>query len=146
MVLERSPRQPLDTARDGVFTGQMPSWHPSVKALKSYSSLKYFSIWPLQIWQQLIGWQWDLITQNVILADENRLCLVSIHFLREKALPSVLWDCWLGVKKSTWPAKTSDEMLAWLSVSRERCIWYEYGPADATATPLLLASLKSTMV
>jgi len=31
-------------------------------------------------------------------------------------LPSVLWHCWLGIRKSTRPVKLSDEVLAWLSV------------------------------
>jgi len=30
-------------------------------------------------------------------------------------LPSVLWHCWLGIRKSIWPVKKlSDEMLEWL--------------------------------
>jgi len=50
------------------------------------------------------------------------------------------------MRKSIRPAKTlSDEMLAWLSVwSKVQMI--HYGPADATATPSSLASLKSRIV
>jgi len=40
--------------------------------------------------------------------------------------------------------KLSDEVLAWLSVWSE--VHFEYGPADATATPSSLASLKSRLV
>jgi len=52
-------------------------------------------------------------------------------------MPSVLGHCWLGVRKSIRPVKTSDEVLAWLTV------WSEvqmilHGPADATATHHLL--------
>jgi len=31
-------------------------------------------------------------------------------------------------------------------LSAARCTWFAYGPADATATPLFLASLKSRLV
>jgi len=41
--------------------------------------------------------------------------------------------------------KLSDDMLAWLSVWSEVQM-IAYGPADATATPSSLASLKSLMV
>ena len=50
-----------------------------------------------------------------------------------RSLPSVLWHCWLGIRKSIRPVKN------WMM----RC-WH--GPADATATPLSLASLKSILV
>jgi len=43
--------------------------------------------------------------------------------------------------------KFSDEVMAWLSVlSGVRCKWVVYGPADATATPSSVASLKSILV
>ena len=41
-------------------------------------------------------------------------------------LPSVLWCCWLGGRKSIWPVKTEGEVLSWLSVWSEVqmiCIW-----------------------
>ena len=41
-----------------------------------------------------------------------RFSVFFITFL----LPSVLWHCWLGVKKSIRPVKMSDEVLVWLSV------------------------------
>jgi len=41
--------------------------------------------------------------------------------------------------------KLSHEVLARL-LSVVRCTWFTYGPADATATPSPLASLKSTLV
>ena len=48
------------------------------------------------------------------------------HIL-EKTLSSVLWHCWMGLRKSILPVrKLSDEVLAWLSVWREVqviCMW-----------------------
>jgi len=41
--------------------------------------------------------------------------------------------------------KLSDEVLVWLFVW-SRCKWFVYGPADGTATPSSLASLKSRLV
>jgi len=61
-------------------------------------------------------------------------------------LPSVLWDCWLGIRKSISPIRN------WVMRSRStyrsgaRCKSFASGPADATATPLYLASLKSRLV
>jgi len=56
-------------------------------------------------------------------------------------LPSVLWCCWLGVRKSIRPVKTW-VVRYWLGyLSWARCRWFAYGPADATATPSSLASL-----
>jgi len=61
-------------------------------------------------------------------------------------LPSVLWHCWLGVRKSIRPVKNWG-MRCWHGyVSGARCKWFANGPADATATPSSLASLKSWMV
>ena len=59
---------------------------------------------------------------------------------------SVLWDCWLGIRKSIRSVK------AWVTrcwrgyLSGAKCKWFPYGPADATATPSSLASLTSRMV
>jgi len=48
-------------------------------------------------------------------------CCVSFMFFTTKLrdLPSVLWHCSLGVRNSIRPAKMSDEVLTWLSVSSE---------------------------
>jgi len=59
-------------------------------------------------------------------------------------LTSMLWYCWLGVKKSTRPGN-----IAWWGasyLSGAKCKWFAYGPADATATPSSLASLWSPYV
>ena len=51
-------------------------------------------------------------------------------------LPSLLWHCWLGVRKSIRPVKI-DWWCVGVVVCLERgvdCFW-SYGPADATAVP-----------
>jgi len=64
-----------------------------------------------------------------------------------KVLPSVLWHCWLVVRKSIWPVKKKWVMRCWRGyLSGARCKWFAHGPADATATPSSLASLKSKLV
>jgi len=53
-------------------------------------------------------------------------------------MPSVLWLCWLGIRKSIWPIE-SWVMSCWCGyLSGVRCNWFAYGPADATATHHLL--------
>jgi len=43
--------------------------------------------------------------------------------------------------------KLSDEVLCWRGyLPRTRCKWFAYGPADASATSLSHASLKSRLV
>jgi len=52
----------------------------------------------------------------------------------------------VGVRKSTWPAKNW-MMRCWRGyLSGARWKWFAYGPADVTATPSSLASLKSRLV
>jgi len=52
-----------------------------------------------------------------------------------KHLPSVLWHCWLGVRKSIRPVKNW-VMRCWCGyLSGARCRLFAYGPADATAIP-----------
>ena len=63
-------------------------------------------------------------------------------------LPSVLWHCWLGVRKSIWPVKLSDEVLMWLSVWNKVqivCIWSSWCLCH-TKTPSSLASFESRLV
>jgi len=61
-------------------------------------------------------------------------------------MPSMLWHCWLGVRKSIWPVKNW-VMRCWHGyLFGARCKWSAYGPADATDTPSSLASVKSRMV
>jgi len=61
------------------------------------------------------------------------------------ALPSVLWRCWLGGKKSIRPIKMSDDLLEWLSVWSEvqmTCIWSSCSHCD----PVICTSAKSRVV
>ena len=61
------------------------------------------------------------------------------------ALPSVLWHCWLGGRKGIRPVKNWVVRYWRGYLFGLRCIWFAYGPADATATPSSLASIKSRM-
>jgi len=48
------------------------------------------------------------------------------HLLGHACLPSVLWHCWLGTRKSIRPVKIEYEVLVWLSVYsmvQTVCIW-----------------------
>ena len=58
----------------------------------------------------------------------------------------VLWLCWFGIRNSIRPVKNW-VMGYWHGyVSGVWYKWFAYGPADATATPSSLASVKSRMV
>jgi len=71
----------------------------------------------------------------------------NLWSIEEKViLPSVLWRCWLGSRKSIQPVKTWVVRYWHGYLTRERCKWFAYGSADAIATPSSLASLKSRMV
>ena len=52
-------------------------------------------------------------------------------------LPSVLWHCWLGVRKSIRPPACKNLVLRCCCgyLSEARCRLFAYGPADATAIP-----------
>jgi len=67
-------------------------------------------------------------------------------FIDTREWPSVLWHCWSGIRKSILPVKNWvigywRGYMSWVW-----CKWFAYGPADATATPSSLASVKSRMV
>ena len=74
--------------------------------------------------------------------------LCTLHIYRFTVLPSMLWHCWLGVKKSIQPVKIDWWLLVWLSVQREMqivCIlssWCRCHPK----TPSSLGSFKSRLV
>jgi len=70
-------------------------------------------------------------------------CLTAVFQVN---LPSVLWHCGFGIRKSTRPVK--NWVMRWWHgyLSEAKCKWFAYGPADATATPSSLASLKSRLV
>jgi len=61
-------------------------------------------------------------------------------------VPSVLWCCWLGGRKGTQHVKNWVVRYWRGYLSEARCNWLAYGPADATATPSVLAPVKSRMV
>jgi len=58
---------------------------------------------------------------------------------------SLLWHCWLGIRKSIRP-KTQMMYVVLVGLSGTRCRWSAYGSYDVTATPLSHASLKIRMV
>ena len=70
---------------------------------------------------QIIGWSSWLC-----------VCLIS-H--RNTDMPSVLWHCWFGIRKSIQPVKNW-VLRCWCGyLCGARCRLFAYGPADATAIP-----------
>ena len=97
------------------------------------------------IWKRIYLWSrnrsalWLLI----IVCYTNAHTYLSTYLLT--LLPSVLWRCWLGGRKSIRPLKKlSGGVLAWLSVWSEgqTCIW----PSWCHCHLLSLASVKSRLV
>jgi len=99
------------------------------------------------LWQN--GWE---ILKNLKVSEIAALGKCQGKILRENcllltsSLPSVLWHCWLDIRKSIWPVKNfSDKMLAGLSVWSEVLmisIWFSW----CHCHPSYRASLKSRMV
>jgi len=59
----------------------------------------------------------DTITTDAGSRTLHKQCINDIRIVTpERWLYLVLWHCWLGVRKSNWPVKLSDKVLAWLSV------------------------------
>ena len=85
---------------------------------------------------------WDLM--NVLITFSNVFNLIFFLWWR---MHSMLWHCWLGVRKSIRPVKT-----AWwgagmiISLARGANNLRNYGSANAIATPSSLASLKSRIL
>ena len=72
--------------------------------------------------------------------------VINYHCEGTMSLPSVLWHCWLGIRKSMRPVGNC-VMRCWRGcLSGAKCRWFAYSPADATATPSSLAPVKSSMV
>jgi len=70
---------------------------------------------------------------------------VSLFPLWLWQLPSVLWHCWLGVRKSIWIVKIDWWGVDVVICRGARCRLFAYGPADATTIPkphLLLSDLN----
>jgi len=115
--------------------------------------------------QEMMGWQWhqlQLDHMQIICTSfqtDNHASTSPLSFYRPDALPAaqptaswiclrrlVLWHWWLGIRKTVWPVK-NQVMRCWYGyLSGARCKWFAYGPADGTATPSSLTSLKSVMV
>jgi len=72
--------------------------------------------------------------------DVSRLKKIGFYMTFE-SWPSVLWHCWLSVRKSIRSLKKF-EWCCHDYLSGTRCKRFAYGPADATATPSSLASLN----
>ena len=77
-----------------------------------------------------------------------RCCLTnwilwSVIRMTNQCLPSVLWQCWLGIRKSIQPVKNWVTRCRHRYLFEARCKYFAYDPADANATPSSLASLKS---
>ena len=101
------------------------------------------------------GWM-RKVYYTCTLVDSNRLTPLRrfvldllyklfLHCCTVIALPSVLWRCWLGGRKSIGTVKKlSGGVMAWLSVWNEvqTCIW----PSCCHCHSLSLASVKSRLV
>jgi len=55
----------------------------------------------------------------------------SLHNIHK---PSMLWRCWLDIRKRIRPVKNWAMRCLHGYLSAARCKWFAYGPADATAT------------
>jgi len=88
------------------------------------------------------------ISVNVEEMERNELSIVQQCSVNKPvtSLPSVLSHCLVGVRKSIQSVKSWVTMCWRGYLSWAKCKWSTYGPADATATPSSLASLKSRMV
>jgi len=75
--------------------------------------------------------QWQTANTEVWLCQFNFCNSIQLILI----VPSVLWHCWLGVRKSIRPVKNR-VMRCWCGyLSGARCRLFAYGPADATAIP-----------
>ena len=72
----------------------------------------------------------------------------SFYLLTSEWMPSVLWHCWLGIRKSIWPVKIHQWGVGCGYLSAARCRLFAYVPDDATAIakPHNLVSFKSRLV
>ena len=125
--------------------------------LESFGSNKMYSCWPLETclwkpcdWVLYLGGLSFLVKNKVLVNVEifNRYLLLSLAVLFHALpnlyksyklvfpffCPSMLWRCWLGVRKSIRPVNFW-VMRCWCGyLSGARCRLFAYGPADATAS------------
>jgi len=71
--------------------------------------------------------------------------MLLIYYETALTLPSVLWHCWLSIRKSIWPVKNWVMRCLCDYLSGSKCKWFA-GPADATVTPSSFAWLKFSTV
>ena len=101
------------------------------------------------IWMSSSESKWLQMLDCSTLQQQNNWKL-GVRNISVKASLSLLWHCfhwhcWLGVRKSIQSVKNW-VMRCWRGyLSAARCKSFAYGPADATATPSSLATLKSRL-
>ena len=77
-----------------------------------YAEFGFWQSFVLDAMQTSTDSAWDYY----VVRNRTIICFtVLFTVLKTSTKPSVLWHCWLGVRKSIWPVK-SDEVLVWLSV------------------------------
>jgi len=110
-------------------------------------------IWLLCVFVRL-GWEWvstaviSAVTSHTLLTTlNNSSMIVTLWIIHSLFITHVLeFDTVGGIRKSIRPV-TNWVMRYWRGyLSGVRCKWFAYGPADATATPLSLASLIFELV
>jgi len=101
--------------------------------------------WCLALLTTLVRGRWtrDLCAVLVLSAPSNHI--IAVFLLNRYTLPSVLWHCWLGARKGIQAVQNWVVRCWHRYLSRARCR-FAYGPTDATATHLSLASVKSRLV
>ena len=123
--------------------------HSIIPAQSTYLAIFLHNLWPC-LFCPTFFWIRDYISIYEFFSDcsigDNLPCWcfgLETHFVCSFTfqwsvlqLPSVLWCCWLGSKKSIRPVKRQwCGVQCWhgyLSVAK--CKWLAYGPADAIAT------------
>ena len=87
----------------------------------------------------------DVITHQHCYYQLPLLFILMTH-LQLCMLSSVLWHCWLDIRKSICLIKNWGMTCRHGFLSKVSCKWFAYGPVDTTAIPSSLASLKSKLV
>ena len=85
------------------------------------------------LWHRVSACQSGCILEWILVCSLFIVCII---------VPSVLWRCWLGGRKGILPVKNWVVGCWHVYLSGARCR-LAYGPADATATPVLTHSCVS---
>jgi len=94
--------------------------------------------------RQLKHWKCQLCSTLMYIVDSHNFapCMDEHNLFCSSVwswLPSVLWLCWLGIRKSIRPVKNW-VMGCWRGyLSGVCCKWFAYGSADDNATPSSVA-------